>query len=144
VVGFPGTEGVTNRELLTLPVDILVPAALENVVDVENSREIKAKAIIEMANGPVTPEADQILKEKGIVSVPDVLANSGGVTVSYFEWLQNKKGEYWTREVVLAKLRKKITQVFEDVWTEAEGKKISLRQAAYALAVSRIVEAMEE
>jgi len=144
VIDFSGTERITNEELLTLPVDILVPAALENVVNAKNAKEIKARAIVEMANGPVTPEADEILGKREIISVPDVLANSGGVTVSYFEWLQNRKGEHWEKGAVLAKLEEKITQAFEAVWTEAEGRKISLRQAAYSLAVSRIVESIEK
>jgi len=141
VVGFPGTKNVTNEELLELPVDILVPAALENVINAENAKDIKAKAIIEMANGPITPEADEVLEKRGIISVPDVLANSGGVIVSYFEWRQNRKGERWSKEVVFAKLQEKITRAFEDVWKEAEQKKVSLREAAYALAISRITSA---
>jgi glutamate dehydrogenase/leucine dehydrogenase len=138
VVGFPKTKKITNEELLVLPVDILVPAALENVINAKNVGEIKARAIIEMANGPVTPEADKILQERGVISVPDVLANSGGVSVSYFEWLQNKKGEHWNKEEVLSKLREKITHAFEDVWEESRKRGVSLREAAYALAVSRI------
>ncbi len=141
VVGFPGTKNVTNEELLELPVDILVPAALENVINAENAKDIKAKAIIEMANGPITPEADEVLEKRGIISVPDVLANSGGVIVSYFEWRQNRKGERWSKDVVFAKLQEKITRAFEDVWKEAEQKKVSLREAAYALAISRITSA---
>jgi glutamate dehydrogenase (NAD(P)+) len=138
VVGFPKTKKITNEELLVLPVDILVPAALENVINAKNVGEIKARAIIEMANGPVTPEADKILQERGVISVPDVLANSGGVSVSYFEWLQNRKGAHWEKEVVLAKLQEKITHAFEDVWEESRKRGVSLREAAYALAVSRI------
>ena len=138
VVGFPETKEVTNEELLTLPVDVLVPAALENVINTKNAKEFRARAIVEMANGPVTPEADKILEKRGILSVPDVLANSGGVTVSYFEWLQNKKGEHWSKEVVFSKLREKITRAFEDIWQEAEQRKCSLRTAAYTLAVSRV------
>lgn len=143
VVDFPGSEKITNEELLTLPVDILVPAALEGVITAANVSEVKAKAIIETANGPVTPEADKVLEERGIFSVPDVLASAGGVTVSYFEWVQNKKKEQWSREKVLSKLEEKITQAFSGIWQESAEKKISLRQAAYVLAVKRIVQAME-
>ncbi len=138
VVNFPRSKSITNDQLLITDCDILVPSALENVINAKNAKDIKAKAIVEMANGPVTPEADEILGKREIISVPDVLANSGGVTVSYFEWLQNRKGEHWGEEAVFAKLQEKITRAFEDVWDEAEQKKISLRRAAYTLAVSRI------
>ncbi|MBL7159531.1 Glu/Leu/Phe/Val dehydrogenase [Candidatus Microgenomates bacterium] len=135
---------ISNEELLELEVDILVPAALENVITKENADKIKAKAIIELANGPVTPEADKILQNKGIVSVPDVLANSGGVTVSYFEWVQNKKEERWSKEEVNQKLKEKITKAFNDIWNESQKRKITLRDAAYVLAIKRIVEAMKK
>ena len=134
---------ISNKELLELEVDVLAPAALENVINKKNADKIKAKAIIELANGPVTPEADEILQKRGIISVPDVLANSGGVTVSYFEWLQNKKNEHWKKEKVNQKLKKKITKAFEDVWNESKKRKVPLRDAAYILAVKRIVEAMK-
>ncbi|PIR76120.1 MAG: glutamate dehydrogenase, partial [Candidatus Magasanikbacteria bacterium CG10_big_fil_rev_8_21_14_0_10_42_10] len=116
VVGFEGTEEISNDDILTLDVDILVPAALENVITPDNAGNIKAKAIVELANGPTTPDADEILKEKGIVVVPDVLANAGGVTVSYFEWDQNVKGEHWTEEDVLEKLEKIMVDSFHEVW----------------------------
>ena len=135
---------ISNKELLELEVDVLVPAALENVISKENADKIKAKTIIELANGPVTPEADEILQKRSIVSVPDVLANSGGVTVSYFEWLQNKKEEHWQKEKVNQKLKEKITKAFSDIWQEAETRQISLRDAAYILAIKRIVEAMKK
>lgn len=134
---------ITNEELLELPVDILVPAALENVITDKNANLIKAKAIIEMANGPVTPEADEILTKKRILSVPDVLANCGGVTVSYFEWVQNREGFYWTEDEVNERLEKIMLGAFDDMWRRQEELKINLRMAAFASAVSKIAKAME-
>ncbi|KKQ80895.1 MAG: Glutamate dehydrogenase [Parcubacteria group bacterium GW2011_GWC2_38_7] len=119
VAGFLGAESVTNEALLELPVTILVPAALENQITGENAERIKAQYLIELANGPVTPEGDEILAKNGIKSVPDVLANSGGVTVSYFEWEQNIKSEKWTEADVLAKLKAIIVPAFEDIWTNS-------------------------
>lgn len=143
VVGFPGTKRITNEQLLTLAVDVLVPAALENVITKKNAAKIKAKIIIEMANGPIASEADPILNRKKIIVVPDVLANSGGVTVSYFEWLQNKKAEHWPKEQVMLKLKKQLLTAFAPIWQESQKRKITLRDAVYLLAVKRIVEAME-
>lgn len=129
-----GGREITNDDLLTLNVDVLVPAALENVITADNAEEIKAKAIIELANGPTTAKADQILKEKSLI-VPDVLANAGGVTVSYFEWVQNKKGESWSKKEVFEKLEEKMKKSFEEVWVRKEN---GLRDAAYALAMERL------
>jgi glutamate dehydrogenase/leucine dehydrogenase len=129
---------ISNDELLVLPVDILVPAALENQITGENAGKIKAKIILEMANGPTTPEADEVLNKKGIITVPDVLANSGGVTVSYFEWLQNRKDKHWTEEKVNLELKKKMEKAFGAVWQERERLKISMRTAAYVVAIRRI------
>ena len=143
VAGFPGSKPITNDQLLITNCDVLVPAALENVITEENAEEIKAKVVLEMANGPVTPRADKILQKRGIISVPDVLANCGGVMVSYFEWLQNRRGEKWSKKEVLAQLKKKITRAFEDVHRESEKRKISLRQAAYVLAIKKIANAMK-
>ena len=136
---------ISNEELLTLPVDILVPAALENSLNSQNSPNIQAKIVLEMANGPTTPEADEILKKRGIMVVPDVLCNAGGVTTSYFEWVQNRMGYYWEKEEVLQKLEKKMNQAFEGMWREWERLKEhpSLRIAAYVLALGRILRAME-
>jgi len=142
VVGFSGTKNISNDDILMLDVDILVPAALENTITAENAGNIKAKAVVELANGPTTPEADEILKEKGIVVVPDVLANAGGVTVSYFEWDQNIKGEHWTEEVVLEKLEKIMVTSFDEVWAKKEEHKIDMRTAAFVKAIERVASKM--
>lgn len=134
---------ITNEELLELDVDVLVPAALENVITEKNVDDIKAKFIIEMANGPVTSGADRVLHEKGVVSVPDVLANAGGVTVSYFEWVQNNMGYYWDEVEVFAKLEKKMDKAFGEVMDVYQEKDVSMRMAAYIKGVGRIVEAMK-
>jgi glutamate dehydrogenase (NADP+) len=130
---------ITHPQLLTSDVDILVPAALENSITQENANKVKAKYIIEMANGPVTPEADKILHQRGIISIPDILANSGGVTVSYFEWLQNLHAESWTKDQVFKKLQPIMVNAFREVWQAAKKRKVNLRTAAYILALSRIV-----
>ena len=131
---------IDNDELLQLPVDILIPAALENVITKKNAKGIKAKIVFEMANGPTTAEADEILNKRGIIVVPDVLANSGGVTVSYFEWYQNMHQEKWGLEKVNQKLKEKMEKAFEEVWKIHEEKKVSLRMAAYILALKRLSE----
>ena len=142
VIGFPGTKTITNEELLELDCDILVPAALENVITKDNAKKIKAKVIIEMANGPISPEADEILSAKKTIVVPDILANSGGVTVSYFEWEQNLKGEKWPASEVNERLKEKMIKAFEGVWEMSQKKKVDLRKAAYILAVDKIAKAM--
>lgn len=134
---------ITNEELLELAVDVLVPAALENVITKENVNRVRAKYIIEMANGPVTPEADEILHKKGIISIPDVLANAGGVTVSYFEWCQNNMGYYWEKEEVFKKLKVIMDKAFREVWRIYQTKKVNPRMAAYILAVDRVVKTMK-
>ncbi len=134
---------ITNEQLLELPVDVLVPAALENQITQANAAKIKAKYIIEMANGPVTPEADEILHKKGIVALPDVLCNAGGVTVSYFEWAQNNMGYYWEKEEVFAKLKAIMDRAFKEVWQIYLSKKVNPRMAAYILAVQRVVKVMQ-
>jgi glutamate dehydrogenase/leucine dehydrogenase len=142
--GFPGTREITNTELLALPVDVVVPAALEGAIDTKTALKIQAKYVIEMANGPVTPEAETVLTERGIPSVPDVLANAGGVTVSYFEWVQNLYGYYWEKEEVFEKLKKRMDQAFAGVWRKwKEMKGAPMRRAAYTIAVERVVEAMK-
>lgn len=129
---------ITNEELLELPVDILIPAALENVLSGENASRVKAKIVFEMANGPLTPEADKILTRKKILVVPDVLNNSGGVTASYFEWQQNIKDQKWPLEKVRKELKKRLVKALENVWQIHEQKKVSLRTAAYILALQRL------
>ena len=131
---------ISNEELLTLPVDVLIPAALENVITAKNAKNIQAKIVFEMANGPTTAEADEILNEKGVMVVPDVLANSGGVTVSYFEWFQNMNKEIWDLEKVNSELKKKMEEGFEKVWQIHQEKKVNLRVAAYILALERLKE----
>lgn len=133
---------ITNEELLALPVDVLVPAALENAITKENAGKIKAKAVLEMANGPTTPEADEILAKRKIDVIPDVLANAGGVTVSYFEWVQNLSGYYWPKKKVFGEERKIMVKAFEDIQRVVKEKKVSYRQAAFILAVKRMIDAM--
>lgn len=136
-------QQITNEQLLKLDVDVLVPAALENAITKDNVGKIKARAIVEMANGPLTPDADERLQKRGIPVVPDVLANAGGVTVSYFEWVQNNQGDRWTEAEVLRRLQPIMEKSFDQVWTIAQEKKISLRTAAFVLAIQRIVDAMQ-
>lgn len=143
VADVSGVTILSNEELLVSDCDILVPAALDNQLRIDNAGSIKAKIILELANGPTTPEADAILSEKGIIVVPDVLANAGGVTVSYFEWVQNRQGYYWTEAEVEAKLHPIMKKSFQDVWMFAQEHKLPLRDGAFALAVKRIVDAMK-
>jgi glutamate dehydrogenase len=133
---------ITNEELLELDVDILVPSALENVINKNNAGKIKAKAIIEMANGPITPEADEILAKNKVLVIPDVLANAGGVTVSYFEWAQNLQGYYWTRDEVVAKLQPLMDSAFEAMWEMLKEHKTTGRMATYMNAVKSVIDAM--
>jgi len=133
---------ISNEELLELEVDVLVPAALESVITIENAPKIKAKHIIEMANGPITPEADEILEKKGILIIPDVLANAGGVTTSYFEWVQNLQGYYWTKAEVLAKLRPLMEKAFDQMWQLKQTIKQSARIATYAQAVKLVIDSL--
>lgn len=131
---------ISNEELLELPVDILVPAALENVINKDNMDKIQAKIIIEMANGPVSEEAYDYLTKKGVIIVPDVLANSGGVAASYLEWFQNRKGETWTENQVNEKLYIIMKDAFEEIWKTYQKRKTSLKQAAFETAIGRIIE----
>jgi glutamate dehydrogenase/leucine dehydrogenase len=136
-------KAITNEHLLELPVDIIVPAALENAINIKNANRIKAKIILEMANGGVSPEAEKKMLAKKKIIVPDVLANAGGVTVSYFEWLQNQQNQYWTEAEVNKKLEKIMDTAFNDVWQMQEKKKLSLRSGAFVLALQRIADSMK-
>lgn len=136
-----GMSRISNEELLELEVQVLVPAALENQINADNAARIKASIIVEAANGPTTADADPILKEKGILVVPDILANAGGVVVSYFEWVQNIQSVSWTEEEVNAKLKNIMDPAFEAVWSISQNQNTTLRTGAYLIAVKRVTEA---
>ncbi|HEX6535653.1 MAG TPA: Glu/Leu/Phe/Val dehydrogenase [Gemmatimonadaceae bacterium] len=136
--GYPKGDRLTNDELLTLDVDVLVPAALENVITRKNAASIKAKIICEGANGPTTAPADAILDEKGVFVIPDILANAGGVTVSYFEWVQDRGGYFWTEQTVNERLQQIMQNSFRDVLDLSRRHKVNMRTAAYMLAISRV------
>lgn len=133
-----GGNDISAEEVLTLPVDIIIPAALENVITAKNAKDIKAKIVVEMANGPTSGEAERILHKKGVIVVPDILANSGGVTVSYFEWYQNLHNEKWKQDEVFKKLKEKMEKATEDVFDRSKEFDTTLREAAYILALQRI------
>ncbi|MBI5729144.1 MAG: Glu/Leu/Phe/Val dehydrogenase [Candidatus Magasanikbacteria bacterium] len=137
-------RAISNAELLELAVDVLVPAALENQITAENASRVKAKIIAELANGPTTPEADEILFQKGILVIPDVLTNAGGVTVSYFEQVQNASNYYWTEAEVMEKLKKIMVDAFNAVWATKEKYNIKMRTAAFVLALTRVAQAMRD
>jgi glutamate dehydrogenase/leucine dehydrogenase len=141
VVGMPSTSRLSNEDLLTMKCDILIPAALENVITLDNADLIKAKIIAEAANGPTTPRADEILARKGIFVLPDILANAGGVTVSYFEWAQNLQGFSWSEQQVNAQLQTVIQRSFNDVYEIARRYRTHMRTAAYVLAIGRVADA---
>nr|BBH89580.1 glutamate dehydrogenase [Thermosporothrix sp. COM3] len=141
--GFPEAEAITNAELLTLPCDVLIPAALENQITGHNAAQINTRLIIEAANGPTTPEADAILNERGITVVPDILANAGGVTVSYFEWVQDLQRFFWAEDEINMRLEKIMKRSYQAVKAKAEEQRTNLRMGAYLLAVARVAEATE-
>ena len=141
LAGFPEAELVTNEDLLTLPCDILVPAALENQITARNADKVRAKVVAEGANGPTTPEADIILYQKGVFMIPDVLANAGGVTVSYFEWVQDLQNLFWDVEEINRKLERIMVRSFQEVLKTAVEQTVDMRTAAYILAVQRVAEA---
>ncbi|MGH7468144.1 MAG: Glu/Leu/Phe/Val family dehydrogenase [Longimicrobiales bacterium] len=136
--GFPNGEPISNEDVLELGVDVLVPAALENVITRRNAGRIKAKVIAEGANGPTTAPADAILDDKGVFVIPDILANAGGVTVSYFEWVQNREGYYWGEDVVNERLRDVMMRSFNDVITYSKQHEVNLRTASYMLSIDRV------
>ncbi len=142
VVNFADAENISDEELLELDVTVLCPSALENVITRENASKIKAKVVAALANGPITPEADEILVDKGVFVIPDFLCNAGGVIVSYFERVQNAYNYYWDEEEVHERLSKKMTKAFQDVLSESLKRKVSMRIAAYIVAVARVAEAM--
>jgi glutamate dehydrogenase (NAD(P)+) len=139
--GLAGVEPVTNEELLLLDCDILAPCGLEQVITEENADKIKAKIVCEGANGPTTPAADEILEDKGVLVLPDVLANAGGVVVSYFEWVQGLQEYFWKEDEVNAKLKGIVDKAFEETWHVHTSRDVSMRLAAYGLAVQRVAEA---
>ena len=141
VVGFPGSETLTNAELLELDCDVLIPAAYENQITADNAANVKARIVAEAANGPTTPEADRILADKGVFMIPDILANAGGVTVSYFEWVQDLNRDHWTEEVVNGKLRIIMDKAFAEVLAMAQSASCDMRTAAYLVAVQRVADA---
>jgi glutamate dehydrogenase/leucine dehydrogenase len=143
VTGFSGANSISNEELLETECTILIPAALENQITTKNASRIKAKIVAEAANGPTTPDADEVLYNNKILVIPDILANGGGVTVSYFEWLQNLRRDYWTEEKVNERLDRNITKAFNDVYQTSERYGIDMRKASTVLAVNRVVEAIK-
>ena len=132
---------ISNQELLALEVDILVPAALENQITAENAGNVRAKIVVEGANGPTTPEADRILFENHVLVVPDILANAGGVVVSYFEWVQNLQAIFWDEHEINSMLKKIMQRAFGEVYYEAEKHGVTLRMASYMIALERVVRA---
>ncbi|HEX7127422.1 MAG TPA: Glu/Leu/Phe/Val dehydrogenase [Thermodesulfobacteriota bacterium] len=143
LAGSDGATAIPGEDLIAMDCELLVPAALEDMIHADNAERVKAKVILELANGPVTPEADAILARKGVVVLPDILANAGGVTVSYFEWVQNRQGYYWTLEEVHARLKSIMEAEGRKVWTLSREKSLTCRTAAYVHALARLAEAIE-
>jgi glutamate dehydrogenase (NAD(P)+) len=143
VLGFSGAEALARAQFWSVPCDILVPAALEQQITVDNAAQIQARLVIEGANGPTTPEADDILAERGILVVPDVIANAGGVTVSYFEWVQDFSSFFWSEDEINARLVRLMREAFAAVWQTAQQHKVSLRTATFIIACTRMLQARE-
>jgi glutamate dehydrogenase (NAD(P)+) len=141
LAGLKGADTITNEELLVVDCDILAPCALEQVITEDNASQVKAKMIVEGANGPITPLADSILEDMGVLVLPDILANAGGVVVSYFEWVQGLQEYFWKEAEVNAKLNDIVTKAFDETWATMEQRKVGMRTAAYGLAVRRVAEA---
>jgi glutamate dehydrogenase (NAD(P)+) len=142
VIGYPGADSVTNEELLELKCTVLIPAAIENMLTEANADRVKAEIVAEGANGPTTPAADVILRERGIHQLPDILANAGGVTVSYFEWLQGHDRYFWALDEVNHKLWKIMAAAFDAVWDLAEKENVHMRMASNMIAVKRVADSM--
>ena len=143
VSGFQGASKIEDKEVLELDCTVLVPAALENQITKSNAGKVRAKIVAEAANGPTTPDADDILFGNDILVIPDILANGGGVTVSYFEWLQNLRREYWTEAEVNSRLDSNISSAFNDVYNNHKEFNVNMRKASTLLAINRVVEAMK-
>jgi len=141
VVGMPGTSRISNDDLLTMKCDILIPAGLGNVITLNNADQIKAKIVAEAANGPTTPHADEVLVRRGTLVLPDILANAGGVTVSYFEWVQDLQSFFWSEQEVNAKLESVMRRAFQDVYEAMRKHRTHMRTGAYILAVGRVADA---
>jgi glutamate dehydrogenase (NAD(P)+) len=141
VRGFPGAHEVSNSEILEIECDVLIPAALENQITARNADRIKARIVAEAANGPTTPEADTVLHERGVFMIPDILCNAGGVTVSYFEWVQDLNRDHWSESIVNAKLKEIMVRAFGEVLDRSEREDVNMRLAAYLVAVARVAEA---
>jgi glutamate dehydrogenase/leucine dehydrogenase len=137
----PGTSRISNDEVLTMKCDILVPAAMESVITLANVEQVKARIVAEAANGPTTPHADEVLARKGITLLPDILANAGGVTASYFEWVQNMQSLLWSEEEVNAKLEVVMKRAFTEVYEASRNNRTHMRTGAYILAVGRVADA---
>src|SRR5690554_2702779 len=140
---YPGTQFITSQELMTLDCDVLVPAAIENQITGKNAGSIKARIVAEAANGPTTPEGNDILINNGVFILPDILASAGGVTVSYFEWVQNLQNYYWTREEVMERLERKMVAAFDNVYQVSQNSSVDMRSAAYMIGIKQLAEAME-
>jgi glutamate dehydrogenase (NAD(P)+) len=143
VAGFRGGERIGNDAVLEYDCDVLIPAALEKVITAQNAPRIRAKIVAEAANGPTMPQADRILHDRGVMVLPDILANAGGVTVSYFEWVQDLQENFWEEDEVNDRLRRKMTRAFKETYEQAQRHAVDMRSGAYAVAVSRVAEATE-
>jgi glutamate dehydrogenase/leucine dehydrogenase len=141
VLGYPGSEQISPEELLAMPCDILIPAALENAITQENARTIRAKILAEAANGPTTPDADRILEDKGVFIIPDILCNAGGVTVSYLEWVQDEQHLFWEESDIYAKLERIMKTSFANVLNIRTNKKVHMRIAANMLGIDKVAQA---
>jgi glutamate dehydrogenase (NAD(P)+) len=141
VAGFRGGEPITNKDVLECDCEVLIPAALEKVITADNAPHVKAKVVAEAANGPTLPEADEILHDRGIMVLPDILANAGGVTVSYFEWVQDLQENFWEEDEINERLKRKMVRAFRETYEVADRRNLDMRRAAYAVSIARVAEA---